>query len=114
MLRKVLLLWCLHIDRLPHPASDEWLNRAYLRCGHTSEIVLVRRLEQWAEAHQQDLETHIDSTGVIATTPPKSTSARRYLRFAKAIHLHYQALHSHRYQIRPSQYTARRKIGSTY
>lgn len=57
-----------------------------LKQGSSGEALVVRELERWAEDHQSDLDTHIDSTGIIRSTI-KSTSAKRYLGFAAAIDL---------------------------
>ena len=57
-----------------------------LEQGSSGELLVLRELERWAGENQPDLDSYIDSAGVITSTI-KSTSAKRYLEFAAAIDL---------------------------
>jgi len=57
-----------------------------LEQGSSGGPVVLKALERWAEENQSDLNSYIDSTGVIKSTI-KATSAKRYLEFAAAIDL---------------------------
>lgn len=58
----------------------------FLERGSSGGPIVVKALERWAEENQSDLNSYIDSTGVIKSTI-KATAAKRYLEFAAAIDL---------------------------